>query len=393
MDVRVGIVTNFVPPYMVPVYRVLARSLPNCRLYLSTLMEPDRRWEVDLPIRDVVVQRNLAIRQVWRHPSGFRERTYLHVPYDTLWLLCRDRPQVVVAGQMGARTLQAAVYRCLHPSSRLIVWADLSERTEMGRSRVRQGIRRQLLRRADGVLVNGRSGARYVAAYGAGDDKVFTVPYPSDMQRFGRAPLARDAHRQMRLLYVGRLVDGKGLVPFARALCDWAGAHRERTIEFWLAGEGPLRGRLEGLPRPGNLSFRFLGHVPYDRLPEVYAQAGILVFPTLADTWGLVVNEAMAAGLPVLGSVYSQAVEELVREGVTGWPFRPDGPGEIDDALSRAFGTAEDRMHAMREAARASASALEPEAIAGRILTAITRVCRTERPRRATRAGRATASR
>ena len=53
-------------------------------------------------------------------------------------------------------------------------------------------------------------------------------------------------------------------------------------------------------------------------------KVGVLVFPTLADEWGLVVNEALAAGVPVLGSLYSQAVEELVRDGENGWTFRPD---------------------------------------------------------------------
>ena len=57
-------------------------------------------------------------------------------------------------------------------------------------------------------------------------------------------------------------------------------------------------------------------------MAEVYAKASLFAFPTLADEWGVVVNEAMAAGLPVLGSIYSQAVEELVEDGVSGWVFR-----------------------------------------------------------------------
>ena len=61
----------------------------------------------------------------------------------------------------------------------------------------------------------------------------------------------------------------------------------------------------------------------HERMAEVYAKASLFAFPTLADEWGVVVNEAMAAGLPVLGSIYSQAVEELVEDGVSGWVFRP----------------------------------------------------------------------
>ena len=70
-----------------------------------------------------------------------------------------------------------------------------------------------------------------------------------------------------------------------------------------------------------------VGEQEPDALPALFAAADAFVFPTLADEWGVVVNEALAAGLPVLGSVHSQAVEELCAEGETGWIFDPGGPG------------------------------------------------------------------
>src|SRR5206468_11003060 len=119
--------------------------------------------------------------------------------------------------------------------------------------------------------------------------------------------------------------------------CSWAQQHSDRRVELWFIGDGPLRSDLERLAKPLNLELRFVGNVPYGDLAIWYEQAGILVFPTLADEWGLVVNEALAAGVPVLGSLYSQAVEELVREGENGWTFRPDRAEEMSTALERAL--------------------------------------------------------
>ena len=62
-----------------------------------------------------------------------------------------------------------------------------------------------------------------------------------------------------------------------------------------------------------------------------------MLFPTLSDTWGLVVNEAMAMGLPVLGSVKSQAVTELIEDGVSGWWFDPTSPQDLERAVDRAL--------------------------------------------------------
>src|SRR5206468_6354612 len=128
---------------------------------------------------------------------------------------------------------------------------------------------------------------------------------------------------------------------------------------------------LEHRPRPPNLVLRFVGNVRYRDLPTWYEQGGILVFPTLADEWGVVVNEALAAGLPVLGSLYSQAVEELVRDGQNGWMFRPDRAEEIWRALDRALSLPEPELHAMRVQARRSVDHLTPALVADRILNAV----------------------
>jgi glycosyltransferase involved in cell wall biosynthesis len=91
----------------------------------------------------------------------------------------------------------------------------------------------------------------------------------------------------------------------------------------------------------------------------------------LADEWGLVVNEAMASGLPVLGSLYSQAVQELVEDGVTGWTFHPDRADEMYTAVDRALSTGEDRLEEMRVSATTRVEYLTPDYLAERILEAI----------------------
>jgi glycosyltransferase involved in cell wall biosynthesis len=112
-------------------------------------------------------------------------------------------------------------------------------------------------------------------------------------------------------------------------------------------------------------------------LPSLYAQAGIFVLPTLADEWGLVVNEAMAAGLPVLGSAYSQAVEELVEDCLTGWTFRPGQAGEMYKALDRALRTPHEKLEEMRRSARRQVENLTPQFVADLVLQAIQYVCST----------------
>ena len=368
---RIALLTNFMPPYRASLYCALAERVRELRIYVSTPMEPGRSWPSDWSGLDVTVQRNLMRRVVWRHPHGFSEPIHLHFPYDTLWLLGRYRPDVVIAGEMGMRTVQARLYRALVPRSRLIVWATLSEYSEQGRGRIRTWLRRWILRRADAVLVNGESGARYIRRFAVPPARIFRVPCTTEMEPFAAVPLHRDPCQAHRLLYAGRLIELKGLVPFLTVLARWGERHPERAVEFWLAGEGPVRAELEAMPLPPNVTLHFMGNLAYEDLPRAYTEAGIFVLPTLSDEWGVVVNEAMASGVPVLGSIYSQAVEELVRDGETGWTFRVDHADEIERALERALATSPEDLDAMRVQAREAVRDLTPATVSHRIADVI----------------------
>jgi hypothetical protein len=295
----------------------------------------------------------------------------MHIPYDTLWHVARARPDVIIAGELGARTLQAMLYKLSHRNIRVIIWATLSEVTEQGRGVWREGLRRWALPRADAVLVNGASGARYVRRFGVPEERIFLAPYTTDMRPFLRIGLERESGAERRLFFSGQLIQRKGLLPFLHVLARWGRDHGNERVQFWLLGDGPERAALERESLPTNVELRFLGSTDYDGLPGFYAQGGILAFPTLADEWGLVVNEALASGMPVLGSVYSQAVEELVWDGENGWTFRPDHPQEMYAALDRALTTPEGHLDTMRARARESIRHLTPDFVAERILEAV----------------------
>jgi glycosyltransferase involved in cell wall biosynthesis len=367
---RVALLANYVPPYRIVLYEEMQRRFAEFRIFVSTRMERGRYWPQDWADLPVHVQKNLAFRGTWRHPNHFSEPLTIQVPYDTFPLLSRFRPDVIISSEMGIRTLQAAIYCRVFKQTRLIIWAMVSEVTEQGRGTIRHWLRARLLRRADAVIVNGESGARYIQRFGVSRDRLVVVPYTTALGPFLAIPAERGPEVRRRLLYSGMLTERKGLVPFLRHLADFARRHPAREIEFDIVGDGPLRHAIATFPPPPNLKIRMLGHVSYDQLPSVYRGAGILVFPTLADEWGLVVTEAMASGVVVLGSLYSQAVEELVKDGENGWTFRPDLGHDMAAKLEAALGTPFDRLDAMAERARSSVCDATPAALADRIARA-----------------------
>jgi glycosyltransferase involved in cell wall biosynthesis len=370
-SVRVALLTNFLPPYRIPAFELLAGRAEAFRIFLSTAMEANRYWTPDFGGLDVRIQKSITRKRLWRHPNGFTETLYTHYPYDTLYQLGAYRPSVVLSGEFGFRTLAAVIYRIFRRSSRLIIWATLSEYSEQGRGWARRALRWAFLRFADAVLVNGQSGARYISSLGYPQRRVFLLPQTVEVRDLARVPLFRFGEAAHRILIVGNLVERKNIGGFLRVLGCWCEDHPERNVDVSIAGDGPERKNIESEPRARNLAVRLFGNVSYSDLPRVYEQAGALAFPTLADEWGLVVNEAMAAGLPVLGSLYSQAVEDLVSDGENGWVFHPDQSEEVYMKLDRFFATPDDDLNRMRSRARETAVQLTPESMANGIVNAI----------------------
>lgn len=368
---RVAFLTNVIPPYHKPVIHVLARRYRALRVFLSTPMEHNRPWKVDWDDLDVVVQNTYTTKGIWHHPRGFSESLEVHVPLDTLQQLRRFSPDVIISAEMGARTTLAIAYRKLNPRTRLIIWAEAAESTESGRGWMRHAARRLFVKHADAFLAVGTSAVNYLESIGAPPDKIFKIAYTTDIDRFATTPLARRANKARRLLYCGQFVERKGLIPFLKVLSQWAVDHPSQEIDVALAGDGPLRVPLSKLPLAGNVKLEFLGVFQYDDLPEIYGSAEVFVLPTLADTWAVVVNEALLAGLPVLGSAYAQAVDELIQEGRNGWIFRPDNAEDTYRAIDRMMNTSAAELEAMRVYGRKLASELSPERVADLIGNAV----------------------
>lgn len=370
MQSNIVILTNYVPPYRVPLFKELKKRF--CRFFvLVSATEAKCFRPVAYEELEIINQRSVVIKRNIKHSYGFSEDSSIHVPYDTLHQLIKIKPHVIISGELGFRTLNALIYKKTRKDTVLIFWATLSQHTEKSRGILRSLFRRWILPQADAIIVNGSSGERYIRQMGISKDKVFRVPYTHglnieieklpDLSRFNKG----------HILYVGQLIERKGLQPFIITLCRWAESNPEKQIRFELAGDGPLRPILEKLSLPFNLKLKFWGNIPYDQLPNFYARGGIFAFPSLADEWGVVINEAMDAGLPVLGSLYSQAVDEMVKDGVNGWTFRPDHPDEILSAIERAINASDEELLEMSRQARTTAMAFSPDSAADKMLAAI----------------------
>ena len=107
-----------------------------------------------------------------------------------------------------------------------------------------------------------------------------------------------------------------------------------------------------------------LGDLGHATLRQATRAADICVNPTFADEWGLVPIEALASGIPVLGSYYAQSVETVVKDGHNGWVFRTDDEDSIVKAIDTAMDFSNEQLVEMQDACRQSVAHITPVATA-----------------------------
>ena len=205
------------------------------------------------------------------------------------------------------------------------------------------------------TVVSCSDGLRELARETDADVKIDVIPDAVDLETF--TPVQRDAYpEKIRVLTIGRLIPRKGFQFLIRALPQIIekAAH---PFEIEIVGDGPYHGELLKLAENLDVAshIRFVGSVPYPKLPQKYRDADLLILPSLAEGMPLVVLEAMGTGLPIVASRV-QGINELVGDGVNGALFDPGDVDGLAHALVKLINAGEGRT----EMGKASIERVKP---------------------------------
>ncbi|MEK7608640.1 MAG: glycosyltransferase family 4 protein [Patescibacteria group bacterium] len=199
--------------------------------------------------------------------------------------------------------------------------------------RAKRGLLRLLFRNTDRFLYIGNENKKFYEHMGASKDRLFFVPYAVDNERLFRAAEAyKNKKSDLRvkygipndaivILFAGKLISKKRPEDLLRAYAGVAERTSGGTITALVyAGDGALADDLQNIVKEEKIpNVFFLGFRNQTELPECYAMADIFVLPSgIGETWGLVVNEAMCFGLPVIISDIVGSGTDLVHEGENG---------------------------------------------------------------------------
>jgi len=340
-----AIAKNMLPPNEHDLFEHLATKGWDITIFLSTEKEPDREYQrQDYSTYSFKVKKSKNILVDLKHIKS--QTRYLHIQYGLWYDLCELKPDIILSSQMGIRTLIAICYGLLRKVP-VVIWVGVSAYTERNNSWIRELFRKLLVKLVPCICTNLTDAEKYfVENLNASPQKIFHTPYAFDVERFKES--VEGARRdvdclrvQMGLngiifLYVGQMIERKGLRELVSAI-----EHMDDSLlglmSFLFVG-GTLHETLQVRLAQKKVRFVNISFVQPEQLHQYYAVADVFIFPSLEDEWGVVVNEAASAGLPIISSKYAAATRDLVIDGYNGVTIDPYDAQNTCEAITRVLG-------------------------------------------------------
>jgi glycosyltransferase involved in cell wall biosynthesis len=335
---RLVIVTEIISPYRIPLFNTLAQdnSVSPHVIFLAETDPVLRQWHVYK--REIRFSYEVLPSKRWR-AAGY----HLLLNWGLGRALELARPDAILCGGYNYPASWQALLWAQTRDIPFLLWSESTScDLRAGRAWV-EFLKDEFLRSCTGFVVPGISARAYLLSRGNKERCIFTAPNAVDNDLFMRqAETARqNADRSRRelglprryFLFAGRLVREKGVFDLLSAYAN-LDPNLRAAVALVFAGEGSERQRLEEQARlvsPGQVLFA--GFVHRDQLASYYALADMFILPSHTEPWGLVVNEAMACGLPVIVSQAAGCAADLVRDGWNGKTIPPGNVRKLGEAM------------------------------------------------------------
>jgi glycosyltransferase involved in cell wall biosynthesis len=339
--IRLGILSTHPIQYHASWFRALAaQSYLDMHVYYAHRATPKEQaragfgveFDWDIPLLTGYPHsflRNVAM------PPGNGKFSGLDTPEIATIIRSRRYDAMLVNGWHYKSAWQA-IWACWQSAVKVLVRSDSHLRTPRSISKkIAKSLGyRCFIPRFNACLAVGKWSREYFLHYGARPDRVFFVPHAVDNERIAAERINLEPMRsQLRqrwgldekaivLAFAGKFIQKKRPMDFVLAVAK--AARQGIAVQGLMVGDGPLRLTCEELVRASNIPVRFTGFLNQSQIVSAYVACDILILPSDAgETWGLVVNEAMACGRPCILSDAVGCAPDLIQQGKTGatYPF------------------------------------------------------------------------
>jgi glycosyltransferase involved in cell wall biosynthesis len=323
--------------YWQPMLKELTKIFPETMTFTAKWHGYAPGFEDSFSV-EVVGKRKIIAFQ--KSETGYGSN-FTYLPLNIVNYLFKFKPDIIFSNSFGLWTLICLLLKPLGGWRVVIAYEGSSPGVDYLNSPVRLALRRRMVEASDACITNSYSGQKYlIEVLDALQERVFVHPYevPCVESLLGAVPKDSEkiySSQKPIFLFVGSLVTRKGLLQLLEA-CVVLNNEGIKQYSLVIVGDGSQKEFLEEFSKMHNLTnnIHWTGKLDYGQLGLYFNQADAFILPTLEDTWGVVVLEAMAFGKAILCSDRAGA-SELVIEGQNGYRFDPYNREQVANVMKQ----------------------------------------------------------
>ncbi len=375
-NLNVVIIHNIISPHTISLFRELAKKVDLTVFYCAE-KEKNRRWKETPTGFNYKVLPNFSVKLQGKdlftyfiNPTVFKELSSL-------------KPDVVMLAGWDLFAYQVAFIYCKLKKIKIILWSGSTKYEPSWRRTLASSLVRLIISASDAFVVYGQRAKEYLVELGANKNKIFVSYNTTDIDKYEELCRKYLTNKLMLkksleltgkriILYYGQLIERKGadvlIKAFARVKDKIA------DLALLIIGSGVYKDELVDLSTNLNSSdVKFIDDPGDEQISRYYSVADIFVLPSREEVWGLVVNQAMVCGLPVIVSNVAGCSADLVKEGENGYVFRSGSVNDLTKKIFLILGN-ENKSREMGKVSHRIMDNFTPQKTVGGVLAAIKEV-------------------
>jgi len=335
----VAIITNIITPYRIPCFNEVAKKSDfKLKVYFMAKMESNRQWNIDFE------EINFDYTVLKGFHLSLKEDYELHLNIFFPHFILNRFDVIALGGYDQPILWEALMYAKLFKKKTILFGESTPYDIRKFKSLWIKKAKRFFISKIDYFLPPGRAAEEYFKSLGAPPERIIIAPFSTDHDFFHqqyvrlrekKPQIKREkSYPEITILFVGRLVWYKGI----RYLLEAYGKLEKEmsNIGLVLLGDGPMMEECRDFVKRYNLkNVFFQGFIHQKDLPIYYTASDIFVLPSLSETWGIVINEAMEFGLPIITTNRVGAAYDLVKEGINGFIIPAGNTYALYNALKK----------------------------------------------------------
>jgi len=330
---KVIIIQNIISPYKTLLFNSLKQILNNFKVIYLAETAINRKWRVN--------KEELQFEFDLLFNGEVDNINHIKIAVEIYRKLNFYNPDVVMVGGYDYTVYWAALIWS-KVNKRKVILINESHYLDKKRFVVKETIKKIFIANCAASLVAGTRHRDYINNFGMESENIFimkgvgginyNIYKKDDLEKYRKNK--RKICKKLKIpdknfLYVGRFSPEKNLIFLLSVYKNLKGAN----VDNWgmiLVGDGPQKNEIENFIYENKIrNVLLVGYKQTEELPLFYAISDVFILPSISEPWGLVVNEAMASGLPIIISDRCGCYPDLVKEGINGYSFNPFDKNEL----------------------------------------------------------------